>query len=446
MVTNGFPPSAYGGVETYTQDLSHALRRMGHEIIVFCRESNFSLPDTRILDQVEAGLRVVRVVNDYKQIASVEQTFLDRRIGEIFRDILQGVKPDLIHFQHLIALSADLPAIAAQEDVPFITTLHDFWPICQRVNLLDWRQSVCEGPLKADCHTCVAGGPAKPAVSAGAIPVIRMVKMLIPVRLRRRARLWLSRQNPVETPRPVLVSTPAVFARRLDLFKQSILLSRRILAPSQYLRSQYIRNGFPQRIEVVSLGIPSPGSVKPVLPSQGIVFGTIGSMIPIKGFHVLIHAFMSVPNPDARLHLYGREDVSPEYVSRLKESARQDPRIQFMGPFSPDLRQQVYEKVDVIVIPSLVPETFSLVAHEALQSHKPVIASRLGALSELVVDNVNGVLFQAGDEGELSAVLSRFLEDPKLIQRMDLPGPVRIVSIPEHAGEMTTIYQQTIEC
>jgi glycosyltransferase involved in cell wall biosynthesis len=49
IVANGFPPTAYGGVEVYTYDLARNLNKRGHRVSVFCRESNANLVDYDII-------------------------------------------------------------------------------------------------------------------------------------------------------------------------------------------------------------------------------------------------------------------------------------------------------------------------------------------------------------------------------------------------------------
>lgn len=441
LVSNGLPPTAFGGVETYTNDLARALGRAGHAVSVFCRESDFSCPDYSVRDEVENGLRVIRVVNDYKQIASWRETFLDARIEQLFQAALEDIQPDVIHFQHLIALSARLPEVAAARRIPFLTTLHDFWPLCQRINLTDWRSALCAGPRQGgDCYTCVLGAAGGLHLSPAHSAWLRGIKRALPPQSRRLLRRWLFRGQEAGRQPPALTGSKEVFEERYEVFRRSISLSARILAPSAYVRERYVANGYPSEIEILPLGIDPPGPVEPAPPARPLTFGVIGSVIPIKGIDLLIEAFCAVHQADIRLHIYGRQDISPDYLERLKKLADQDDRVRFMGPFPPEQRNQIYRQIDLLVIPSVVPETFSLVAREALLHHKPVIASRLGALNEIVHDGVNGFLFSPSQPDELRRILTRIAEDPRVLQSLDLPGPFPIYTFASHVEKLTELY------
>jgi len=438
LTANGMPPSAFGGVETYTSDLARALDQAGHTVSVFCRESDFSAPDYTVRDEIEEGRRLIRVVNDYKQIVSFRETFLDTRIEQIFQAALEEIRPDVIHFQHLIALSARLPDVAAAQNIPFITT--------QRINLFDWRDTVCPGPQQGgDCYICTRGGAEQPGLPPAQSAPLRLFKRIVPPASRRRIRGWFFPRQEASRQPPALASSRQVFEERYAVFKRSILLSARLLAPSAYVREQYIANGYPQEIAVLPLGINPPDPPEPASTGGALVFGAIGSVIPIKGFDRLIQAFRAVRQTDVRLHIYGRQDIAPAYMERLTKLIGQDERIRLMGPFPPDQRSQVYRQIDVLVIPSIVPETFSLVAREALLHHKPVIAPRLGALNEVVSDRQNGFLFSPNDPTELTRVLSSIAAHPEMLQALELPGPFPIYSFADHLQKLERLYSHLLD-
>jgi len=225
-----------------------------------------------------------------------------------------------------------------------------------------------------------------------------------------------------------------------------LLQARAILTPSQYLRAQYAANGYPgERITVLPLGIDIPPAASaPARPTGTLTIAVVGALIPAKGQHILIQAFKNIRAENIRLRLYGRSDVDPSYTRALKRLAAADARIEFMGPFSPEQRAAIYHSIDVLAQPSTFPETFSLAAREALACGKPVLAARIGALSEVVTDAVNGFLFEPGSVGELSAILEAITADPSHLARLELPGPVEILSVEEHTRRVEALYQNAL--
>lgn len=87
-VANGFPPTALGGVEVSVYEIARSMARRGHEVWVFCRESDFDLPDYEILEEETEGIHIVRVVNDFIQRI---QTFRRHLPGSAHRGPFRGL-------------------------------------------------------------------------------------------------------------------------------------------------------------------------------------------------------------------------------------------------------------------------------------------------------------------------------------------------------------------
>lgn len=445
MVANGYPPTAVGGVETYSAELSRSLARRGHQVLVFCRESDFSRADYTITTGQRDGLPVTRLVNDHKQATPFQQTFRDPRLEKIFTDFIQAKQPDLIHFQHLIGLSARLPLIATEHRIPAIVTLHDFWPICHRVKLIDWQGRICPGPdFGVDCPVCTSGGSAQQRPSSVLASGMRLAKQILPARLRRSLRAVMPGGENLPT---ALVASPQLFQERTALFRQAVLSARQILVPSEYVRRELSKNGYPsERISILPLGVAvkcNPDKARS--KSDRLTFAAIGPLQPIKGMDIAIRAFSHVSGDHLRMKIFGRHDLYPrEHVQAVFELAKADPRVSLEGPFDPSERAAIYDAFDVLIIPSPAPETFSLVAHEALALGKPVIASHIGALADIIQDGVNGYLFEPGNVSQLADLLKKLSNDPAFIEQLDIPGPAVIYSPEEHADQLEVIYRQTL--
>jgi len=182
LVSNGYPPTNIGGVEVYTASLARELVETRHQVTVFARASNRSLADYTQLNETIDSVTVIRVVNDHKKSSTFYDTFADATIDSIFEGILSNLSPDVVHFNHLISLSAHLPTLTNQHNIPSIITLHDHWPICHRITLLDWQYRMCGGPQNGGvCHLCVMGGAKRSLLS---IELARLLKSIIPLNLR----------------------------------------------------------------------------------------------------------------------------------------------------------------------------------------------------------------------------------------------------------------------
>lgn len=134
----------------------------------------------------------------------------------------------------------------------------------------------------------------------------------------------------------------------------------------------------------------------------------VANLIPEKGIHLLIDAFSRIDLPEARLLVVGD---GPE-LGRLQELASSrgiESRVNFLG-----LRDDVHtllQGAHVFVHPCIWEEAFGLTLAEALATGCPVVASRLGATSEIVTDGVTGLLVPPGDVNALAAAVAFLLRD-----------------------------------
>jgi len=95
--------------------------------------------------------------------------------------------------------------------------------------------------------------------------------------------------------------------------------------------------------------------------------------------------------------------------------AGRDERIRFCGTYREEEVGEVLQNIDVVVIPSLCYESYSLTLHEAFACGVPVVASRSGNLQEKISDSVNGLTFQMGNETDLRSKLETILDRPGIL-------------------------------
>jgi glycosyltransferase involved in cell wall biosynthesis len=439
LVANGYPPTAYGGVETYTYGLAQTLYKAGHNVRVFCRESDQGRPDREIISDEVEGIPVTRVVNDFKDITTFRDTYVDDDIRTIFLERIRADLPDIIHYQHWIALSADLPVAASQFSVPALATLHDYWALCHRVHLQDWKRRRCPGPGRGgDCYRCVVGS-ARPR--AWLRQFLRWGKRTTLGRFGQQVRRSVFRDAQSVM---ALTGTRADFDQRYQVFHENLRVMDFILTPSKSVGDIFAANGYDTTsFKVLPLGVDElkVSGLTADFPNP-IRLAYIGSVLPGKGLHVLLEALKQVRSQRFVLDVFGRMDADPVYGRRITRLSRRDSRINLKGPFAVEDKEEIYANIDLLIIPSIVPETFSLVAREALLSGTPVIASRVGALSEIILDGVNGYLFTPGDSDELAGILNDLDRQSERLRELDIPGPIPIFSKEYHAKALLQIYRE----
>jgi glycosyltransferase involved in cell wall biosynthesis len=169
--------------------------------------------------------------------------------------------------------------------------------------------------------------------------------------------------------------------------------------------------------------------VQPVDEATEPVIGIVARLAPQKGHTVLLDALPRVIEriPALRVELVGHEHLTSASV--LASYARQrglTEHVRFLG-FRDDL-PELFRSWRLMVLPSLW-EGFGLVLLEAMAAGRPVVASRVGPIPEVVVDGETGLLVPPGDSAALGAALIELLEHPRLAAAMGQAGRDRVRTV-----------------
>ena len=195
----------------------------------------------------------------------------------------------------------------------------------------------------------------------------------------------------------------------------------RRLCPSQFVADYFERQfQLGTRPTVIGNGVDVGTTAvrAPRQPGQPLRLACVGMVVAHKGPHVVVDALRLAQLAAVRLTLFG--GLVQPYFGELLDAADDvaDLELRAFGGFTPKDLPFLLADIDAVVIPSLVWETYSIVAREALSLGIPVIASRIGALPEAIRDGENGMLFTPGSARELAAILLGLAQDPSQLQRL----------------------------
>jgi glycosyltransferase involved in cell wall biosynthesis len=437
QVSHGLPPRENAGVELYTFYLSKALASLNHEVSIFCREEDPAKEEFSSFREEANGLKVTRVVNNLTRISDSRIYYDNHFFDEAFIKTLNREKPDLVHFQHFIALSANLLKIAKEEGYPVVLTLHDFFALCHRIHLLKEDRRICKGPLYGlECVSCLnsAGPPADSRTR-----IFLKYKDVLPFPFVKWSKRFL-------IPSDRLDQKGYEPFHRYRYMYEIFKIPEVLLVPSRFVKDQYLRyySAFDSKIRVLPLGVPPiNGTRRPMERKGDIRFCYYGNILHTKGVHVLLEAFKNLPKGKASLTIYGaRTPWNDCYYDCLMKEASGFP-VHFRAPFDRDRLTEALSDQDVVILPSICYESFSFVIREAIQLGMPVVASRLGAIPEAIEEGIHGFLFNPGDSKDLERWMLRFIEKPDLVQTMALKKkPAK--SMAEHAAELIDLYRGII--
>jgi len=152
----------------------------------------------------------------------------------------------------------------------------------------------------------------------------------------------------------------------------------------------------------------------------------VGRLIPIKGHLVLLRAFAEARRqlPELELEIAGQGPLEPALKALVRELGVTD-AVRFLGQVSPI--QAAIERAAIVVVPSM-GEGFGMVALEAMERSRPVIAAAIGGLGELVRDGETGLLIPAGEAEPLRDAIVRVAGDLELARQMGAEGRRRALS------------------
>lgn len=179
------------------------------------------------------------------------------------------------------------------------------------------------------------------------------------------------------------------------------------------------------------------------LPPEVPVIGFFGRLIAQKGVDVLLEAFarLRIEHPDARLVIVGDGDLRASLEAQTSALGL-GACVTFTGWV--DDAPALMPGCDVIAMPSRW-EGFGLVALEAMNARCPLVASRVSALPEIVVDGETGRLVPPDDPGELAKAVGEMLGDKDRARAMGEAGHARLVAefgVERMVGQTLALYRQ----
>ena len=438
-VVHGFPPDTMAGTEIYTLNLARAMAARGHSVSILARApaklphseggpADFSLQREcyRGADwPADESLDVWRMIHRLEH-RRLRDSFDQPRARAPFLEVLGVMRPDVVHFQHLIHLSAGLVREARDRGLSTIVHCHDLWPTCARVQAIRPDGVRCDENMGAGCYLCVK-------------------------------EKWLEHIPAAKTAGSLLGPIGSLLASAAGQDEYKDLMARQEflleawncadlrISPSRFVRSKLLATGAfdPQRFLFSENGVRGEHLQAPRKqpdPQGRIRFGFIGSLAWYKGGEVLCKAIAELADTRATLDVFGDFDPAGDaHHAELAALARGLP-ITFRGRFDNARLAQVYEQIDVLVVPSIWFENAPITIQEAFLARTPVVTSNIGGMAEYVRDGIDGLHFQVGDAKDLARTLRRFLDEPRLIEQLSQDFPW-VKSVEEDAAEMEFRYR-----
>ena len=452
-LTHAYPPNSTGGTELSTHAIARSMAGAGHDVQVLCADRWGEGPaywNGESEDFLE-GVKVTRLHLNWQLAPDPCRYLYDNpQTAAYLEKYLAAYRPDLVHVTSCVTLSSSILATVSALAIPLVISLTDFWFICPQIKLIKGSGELCDGQVEPiDCLKCMLWDA----------KAYRWPNKILPEKSVNRLLEGISRQ-------PALTRQPGLRGMAFDMHERRALLSSRLAACDRILvKSNYVKNIFLAHDapagKITLLPDGEDSAWKDRIPQRKpgdhtaantLRIGYLGHIVPVKGVHVLLEAFQAgfsgpASNgdpPRATLRVYGDLTHDPGYTKNIVSQAAGDPRIQLCGKYTRDQLPEIMAELDVLVVPSIWPETFNHVIREGFIAGIPVIGSKIGAIPEAIEPGVNGYLFPTGDSQELARLLVELANHPELRDRLRANVPP-VKTLEQQTEELAAIYQTVIQ-
>lgn len=393
-----------GGDSTYAFNLASLLRDNGHRVFFF------AMADDRNLADPNADIFVSRIdfreMNQKKNLVNAWQvaarSIYSSEARYNFSKLLDRVQPDLVHVQNLHGhITPSVILESKKRGLPVVWTLHDYKLICPNSHfLIDVSEEICEA--------CIKG-----------VFLNAMLKRC------KKDSFLASTMAATEAYAHQLIG----IGKKVDAY----------LSPSAFLMQKLREGGITGRIHHLPLFISEEFFHRSDQDEGYILF--FGKLEPIKGIYQLLAACQKIQG--IKVKIAGR--ISETEENKIRSQFGKN--IDYVGVKTGDELRNLIRRCRAVAVPSIWYENQPFSILEAFASCKPVIASNIGGMRELVRDHETGILVEPGNVDELEHALVWMSEHPDDAQKMGEAAftYARNVHAPEqHYQSLMVIYKNVL--
>lgn len=365
LVTTFYPPYHFGGDALFVHRLAKALAMRGHAVDVVHSVDAYRLaarePQPGFIET--PGVRRLPLETTRPQLASLaaHQLGSPGPYAARLRAILAPGRYDLIHYHNISLVGG--PGVLRFGDAVKLYTTHEYWLVCPTHVLFRYDHQACR---ERRCLTCTT-----------------------------------------------LARRPPQWWRGSGLIERCLGHVDRLLVPSRFAIERHRSDGIAAPMHLLPSFVPVPDATPEPSPVEP-VFLFVGRLERLKGLQQVIPLFRDLPQ--ARLRIAGSGTFEPE----LRRCAEGLPNVEFLGQVHPSQIADLYRGALAVLVPSLCYEVFPLAPVEAMAQGVPVIARRIGALTEVVEQSRGGLLFETVDE--CRAAMQALLGSPHLRRELAARG------------------------
>jgi len=368
-----------GGGTIFPRQLARTLKERGHDVLVV-HAATAPLPGEgpyATSERHEDGVALLGIHNrptPFLDDREPARELHDPDVVRIVRAAVAAFRPDVVHYHNFLGLSAGITEVVRDAAVPSCYTPYNFWLVCPTLYLTLPDLALCSGvdAVGANCLRCTRADQPGEAYVA------------------RRDRL---RDTMVANVGPCLATSASV---------RDVLLANGY--PAERIRLLHLGNGRAERLW------RDVGAARAAGVHGPLRIGFVGSVLPIKGVHVLVAAAQRLRGR-FEVHVHGAGPA--EYLAALRGIDKASV-VRFHGPFGEADHGAVLAGLHVGVVPSVCLDHSPLVVDECQAARVPVVGAKIGGIPDYVQPDA-GALVAPGDPDALAASLQSLVDAPELV-------------------------------
>lgn len=434
--TPNFFPHSFGGGEIYVYRLAKELLQRGHDVKVLTPVKWKDSKDPYIINKYDyENIPCVGFSLNPEAVSIAERnTGFGPLMLQILRGILSDHNPDIVHIN---GMKPAMVMLCNELKIPHVVTAHHAGISCPAGGLLRPDNSICDIAVNSrDCIRCCSIWKRPKwfvGWAMGHIPswIYRPL-----------GKSYNNSKNLSYIQRGLIY--PWLIEQTIAAEKIVLEHAQVIISPSLTIRDLLIRNGCdPQKIVVIPHGI-EPIKRFPLgdIKNRPVRFGYIGRIDPSKGLHIMLEASeLLIDGSLCEMHIFGaaRNPWHEEYRKKTLSEYRGKSKIFDYGLIPHNKLSDAFAKIDVLIVPSILPEAFGLVVAEAFSAGRPVIVFNSGALPEQVRDGIDGFIVDRNDSKSLAEAMQKLIDNPSLIFEMSKQIP-HVKTMEEYVDEIDGVY------